>query len=103
MHVPCALTFVENHLFSQRAPSGSEVVSCPNPATHDSRRDVSWPRILDSVDVAIPVWYNAGNERDALQARVATALERVRTTGREQGTRNLGPNVSPIRASEGMQ
>ena len=95
MHVPCALTFVENHLFSQRAPSGSEVVSCPNPATHDSRRDVSWPRILDLVDVAIPVWYNAGYERDALQARVATANERLRTADREQETLDLSPTVSP--------
>ena len=103
MHMPCALTFVENHLVSQREPSGSGVVSCPNPAMHDSRRGVFWPRILELVDVAIPVSYHAGNERDALQARVASARERVRTTGREQGTRNLGPNVSPIRASEGMQ
>ena len=49
MHImPCALTFVENHLVSKRAPSASEVVSCPNPAMHDSRRDVSWPRISSS-------------------------------------------------------
>ena len=61
-----------------------------------------WPRILELVDVvAIPVWYHAGNERDALQARVATTRERVRTTGREQGTRNLGPNVSPDQCIEG--
>ena len=79
MHIPCAMTFVENHLISWRAPSNSRVVSCPNPAMHESRRDVFWPRILELVDVAIPVWYNAGNERGALQARVATANERLRT------------------------
>ena len=55
MYMPCALTFVENHLVSQREPSGSGVVSCPNPAMHDSRREVFWPRILELVDVAIPV------------------------------------------------
>ena len=90
MHMPCALTFVENHLVSQRAPSESEVVSCPNPAMHDSRRYVSWPRILELVDVAIPVWCHAGNERGALQAGVATALERVRTTDRP-GARDAQP------------
>ena len=100
MHIPCAMTFVENHLISWRTPSNSRVVSCPNPAMHDSTRDVFWARILELVDVATPVRYNAGNERDALQARVATANERLRTADRRQETLDLSPTVSPDQGIE---
>lgn len=95
VHITCALTFVENHLTSTTESSSSRMVSCPNLTMHDSRRDVFWPRILELVDVAIPISFLRGNERETLLTRVAAARERLRTMDRERRMRNLGPTARP--------
>ena len=94
VHLTCALDIVETHLVSSMESSGSRTVACPNPAMHDQRRHIHWPRIIELVETAIPVWHSGG-ERESLQARVASAQQQLREMDAANGARNPNLDTSP--------
>ena len=87
VHLECAMSFVESRLalaIPQSCNGRQRTSTCPNPAMHDTRRDVFWPRLLEQVNTAIQGRFYDESGGEALGVRVLAAHRRLQWLDREE-------------------